>query len=102
MSGHVPRQKDITKNLDLIKQKCLRDFTMPLKAAEIKWEYIKSVYFSDIYKYLTQGLQPSKRKKALSVIRSAEQYILIQGVLFRIHFGHTPDDLRLALCIPES
>lgn len=102
VSGHIPRQKDIMKNLELIKQKCLRDFTIPLKAAEIKREYLNSVFFSDIYKYLTQGLQPSKRKKALSVISSAEQYILVQGVLFRIHLGHASDDLRLALCIPES
>ena len=42
---HLPKYHEVKKHLEQIKQKCLRDFNVPLKTAEIKREYPKSVYF---------------------------------------------------------
>ena len=97
---NVPRQKQINLLLDQIRLVCLRDFNLPLKAAEIKRELRSSPYFQNIYQYMTTGLLPSGKRAAQSVLREAENHILVQGVLFKIAI---PDgSLKLRLCIPES
>ena len=101
-TGHLPRYSEVKKHLSLIKQKCLRDFNIPLKSAEIKREYPKSLYFSDMYKYLKFCELPSRRKKARSVVQDSENYLLIQDLLFRISWSAAEDELSLQLCIPES
>ena len=98
--GNVPKQQQIDLLLDQIRLKCLRDYNIPLKAAEIKQELRSSPYFKSIYQYLTTGLLPSGAKAARSVLRAAEQFILVQGVLFKIAFPQ--GSLKLSLCIPES
>ena len=84
VSGHLPRYAEVKKQLSLIKQKCLRDFNIPLKAAEIKREYPNSLYFSDIYRFLKSGELPSWRRRSSAVMRNSENFILIQDLLFRI------------------
>lgn len=101
VAGHLPRYSDVKKHLALIKQKCLRDFNIPLKAAEIKREYSNSLYFSDIYKYLKLGELPSRQRRSRSVLQNSENFVLIQDLLFRIGFSEL-EDVTLQLCIPES
>ena len=100
VSRHLPRHSEVQKQLSLIKQKCLRDFNIPLKAAEIKREYSNSPYFCDIYHYLRWGELPSRKKRARAVMRNSENYILIQSLLFRVSLSD--EDLILQLCVPES
>jgi hypothetical protein len=100
VSGHLPRHSEVQKQLSLIKQKCLRDFNIPLKAAEIKREYPNSPYFCDIYRHLKWGELPSRKRRARAVLRCSENYILIQDLLFRISLSD--EDLSLQLCVPES
>jgi hypothetical protein len=102
VSGHLPCHNEVRKHLDLIKQKCLRDFDIPLKAAEIKREYQNSGEFSDLYKFLRFGELPSRKKRALNVMHKSESFILIQNLLFRISFHDPVDELSLQLCVPES
>ena len=80
--------------------KCLREFNIPFKVAEIQREMILSLYFKDIYEYLLIGMLPSNKQMAKSVMKNAENYILIQEVLFRITSDKS--DMKLALCIPET
>jgi hypothetical protein len=102
VSGHLPKHSEVQKHLSLIKQKCLRDFNIPLKSAEIKREYPTSLYFSGIYKYLKTGELPARRRRAQSIIKNSENYVLIQDLLFRITLFGSDEDLSLQLCIPES
>jgi len=99
---HLPKYVEVKKHLLLIKQKCLRDFNIPLKSAEIKREYRTSLYFSEIYKYLKSGELPARQRRARSVMKNCENYVLIQDLLFRISLADFEDDICLQLCIPES
>ena len=98
--GHLPKQWEIDKLLEQIKMKCLRDFTIPFKLAEIKRELKLSPYFKDIYEYLLTGMLPGNKRMAKSVLKSAENYILIQDVLFCISANGS--EIKLALCVPET
>ncbi len=102
MCRHVPRQKEINKLLNVIRTKCLRDFAIPLKAKEIKYEQQRSPYFRAIYEYLASGTLPSKSRSARSVMKQSEQFLLIQGILFKIDLDKDMCDCKLTLCIPES
>jgi len=100
--NHLPKYAEVRKHLSLIKQKCLRDFNLPLKTAEIKREYRSSLYFSEIYKFLKSGELPARQRRARSVIQNSENFILIQDLLFKISLADFDDDFCLQLCIPES
>ncbi len=102
MCKHVPRQKEIDRLLTVIRTKCLRDFSLPLKAAEIKLEQQKSPDFKHIYTYLASGILPSKSRSARSVMNQAENFLLIQGILFKLDMASDSSDCKLTLCIPES
>ena len=52
---------DIDKILDVIKRKVLKGTHLPLTIKEIQAGYLTSLYFKDIYKYLTQNTLPRKR-----------------------------------------
>ena len=58
---YLPKQIDIDKMLDIIKRKVLKGTHLPLTIKEIQAGYLNSLYFKDIYKYLTQNELPSKR-----------------------------------------
>lgn len=98
--GHLPKQFEIDRLLEQIKMKCLRDLNVPFKIAEIKREMKLSPYFKNIYEYLLTGLLPSNKKMAKSVMKSSENYILIQEVLFRI--TNDKSEIKIALCVPET
>ena len=98
----VPRQQELNKILKEIKTRCLRDFSIPLKTAEIKREQAKDPYFKDIYAYLSSGILPSLKRKARSILVQSEQYILVQNVLFKCDLDRKKDTMKLTLCIPDT
>jgi hypothetical protein len=81
---HIPRQQDIDKCLKEIKKRCLHDFNVPLKTAELRREYARSSYFCQVYSYLTNGLLPAGHKQARSVMARADEFILVNEILFRL------------------
>lgn len=98
----VPRQQDLNKIIKEIKTRCLRDFSIPLKTAEIKREQEKDPFFKDIYAYLSSGILPTVKRKARSILAQSEQYIFVQNVLFKCDFDKKSQEMKLTLCIPES
>ena len=58
--------------------------------------------FGDIYQYLSSGLLPSKGKRARSILRDSENFVLVQDILFRIDKPASQNELTLLLCIPEQ
>ncbi len=102
MCKHVPRQKEIDRLLTVIRNKCLQDFSLPLKAADKSKQKSqqKSPDFKHIYTYLASGISPSKSRYARSVMN--QNFHLIQGILFKLDMESDGSDCKLTLCIPES
>lgn len=99
---NIPRQFDIDKHLAEISKRCLRDFNVPLKQAELRREYRTSPYFSQVAEYLGTGMLPAGAKLSRSVMRRAEEFISVNGVLFRILPKTGSDEFSLKLAVPES
>jgi len=102
VSSHIPKQQDIDKCLKEIQKKCLHDFNVPLKTAELRREYSSSPYFGQVYSYLTKGLLPAGSKIARSVLTRAEEFILVNDLMFRFKRKNPDDDFELTLAVPES
>ena len=101
VAGHIPRQQDIDKILQLIKRKIIRDYNLPIDINRIRIEQESSPHFKSVYDFLAHNILPSDKKAAKLVQTKAEEYVLCDGVLFRLFFNKN-DDLRLQLAVPES
>ena len=62
--------------------------------------YLNSVYFKDIYLYLSHNILPSSKVGIRKVEALAEKYILLDSLLFKITI--TPDKEAAVLAIPET
>ena len=94
-----PKQTDIDKILDIIKRKFLKGTHLPLTIKEIQVGYLSSLYFKDIYLFLSQNKMPSKRSSIKKVKTLAENFILLDSLLFKLIT--TPDKETALLAIPE-
>ena len=67
---------------------------------EIQAGYLNSLYFKDIYLNLSHNILPSSKIGIRKVEASAEKYILLDSLLFKITV--TPDKETAVLAIPET
>ena len=89
--------------LDLIKRKVLRDYHLPIDVQKMRREQQMCPHFHKVYSYISSGLLPAKKSAARRVIVDAEQYVLVEGVLFRLTvFPESDDSCKLSLAVPES
>ena len=58
----MPKQTNIDKILEVIRNKVLKGTHLPLIIKEIQAGYLNSLYFKDIYQYLAQNRLPSKKE----------------------------------------
>ena len=96
---YLPRQMDIDKILGVIKRNVLKGTHLPLTIKEIQVGYLTSLYFKDIYKYLTQNDLPRKRHAVQKVETLSERYILLDSLLFELI--PRPRKEKALLAIPE-
>ena len=96
---YLPKQTDIDKILHIIKRKVLKGTHLPLTIKEIQAGYLNSLYFKDIYKYLTQNELPSKRHAIQKIETLSERFILLDSLLFKLIT--TPGKEKALLAIPE-
>ena len=95
----LPKQTDIDKILDIIKRKVLKGTHLPLTIKEIQADYLSSPYFKDLYLFLSQNKLPSKKSSIKKVETLAENFVLLDSLLFKLV---TPPDKETALlAIPE-
>ena len=94
-----PKQTDIDKILDIIKRKVLKGTHLPITIKEIQAGYYTSPYFKDLYLYLAQNKLPSKRSAICKVETSAERFLLLDSLLFKL--VTTPDRETALLAVPE-
>ena len=102
MRKHIPRQRDIDKYLKIIKGKVLQDYNLPLSARTVKQEQRTSHNFKQIIDYIEHGRLPNRKRKMKAIIAQAENFIICDGLLFRLTLTADKEDCKLALCIPQS
>ena len=95
----LPKQTDIDKILDIIKRKVLKGTHLPRTIKEIQAGYLSSSYFKDLYLFLSQKKLPSKRSSVKKVETLAENFILLDSLIFKL--VTTPDKETALLAIPE-
>ena len=95
----LTKQTDIDKILEIIKKKVLQGTHLPLTIKEIQAGYLNSLYFKDIYQYLTQNRLPSKKTVMMKVDILAEKYILLDSLLSKLIT--IPGKETALLVIPE-
>ena len=73
----LPKQVDIDKILKIIQCKVLKGSHLSVTVKEIQVGYLTSVYFKDIYLYLSHNILPSTKVGIRKVESLAEKYILL-------------------------
>ncbi|KAJ8048464.1 hypothetical protein HOLleu_00790 [Holothuria leucospilota] len=86
VTRHIPKQAELDKLMNVIKKKIIRDFNLPVDVNELRKEQESSAFFKPVYNYLAHDILPNDRKSAKSVQLKSEQYILCNGILFRLFF----------------
>ena len=77
----LPKQTDIDMILEIIRKKVLH---LPLMIKEIQAGYLSSLYFKDLYLYLAHNRLPSKKAAMKRVELLAENYIMLDSLLFKL------------------
>ena len=95
----LPKQTDIDKILDIIKREVLKGTHLPLTIKEIQAGYLSSPYFKDLYLFLSQNKLPSKRSSVKKVETLAENFVLLDSLIFKL--VTTPDKEAALLAIPK-
>ena len=100
---HIPKQKEIDKFVNYLKQRVIHDCKVPLSVKELKAEYHVDPYFKDIVKYLEKNYCRYVGKAQTVFKMQCEDYVLVNGVLFKIRYGkEDKGEPSLVLCIPEK
>ena len=90
---------DIDKILDIIKRKVLKGTHLPLTIKEIQAGYLSSPYFKDLYLFLSQNKLPSKRSTMQKIETLAENFVLLDSLLFKL--VTMPEKETALLAIPQ-
>lgn len=99
---HIPRQSEIDSILKIIKRKIIRDYQLPVLANEIRIAQETSPFFKPVYDYIAYDILPHDKRAAQAVKIRSEEFILVDGVLFRLLFHVHDDNFTLQLAIPET
>ena len=97
---HIPKQQELDKFVNYLKQRVIHDCNVPLTVKELKAEYHVDPYFNDIVKYLEKDYCRYVGRAQTVFKMQCEDYVLVNGVLFRIRYDKA--EPSLVLCIPEK
>ena len=100
---HIPKQVEINKFLEVLKQKVIHNYKLPISAIALRQEYRNSPYFRDILKYITTGYCGLSGKAEKMFKTMCQDYVVMSGILFKIRY----EDKKmyqpgLVLCVPEK
>ena len=80
----LPNQADIDKILKIIQRKVVKDTHLPVTIkGEMQAGYLVRPHFKNIYLYLAQNKLPSTKTTIQKVETLAEQYIILDSLLFK-------------------
>ena len=103
LRAHIPKQVEIDKFLDVLKQKVIHDYTLPLSAKQLRAEYKNSPFFKDIHNYISKETCCFKGNALRLFKVECENYMIFECLFFQIKPAkHKSLPPNLFLCIPES
>ena len=104
LTRHIPKQTDIDKFLKILKAKVTKSYDLSVSASELVKEYPHSPAFNSIYSYITQNVLPKDKRSQRMVIANAENYIVVNGVLFKLVKDKRTFDtpIKCLLVVPEK
>ena len=94
---YLPKQTDIDIILKVIQRKVLKGTHLPLNIKKIQAGYLNSLYFKDLYMYLSQNRLPSSKGAIHKKGILSERDILLDSLLFKLNV----EKERAVLAIPE-
>ena len=100
---HIPKQQELDKFVNYLKQRVIYDYNVPLTVKELKAEYHVDPYFKDIAKYLKKDYCRYVGKAQTVFKMQCEDDVLVNGVLFKIRYDKADKGQpSLVLCVPEK
>ena len=78
---HIPRQSDIDKIVKSIKSRVIHGLELPIQEQDLVKSYQTSMYFRDIYHYVTDRKLPPGTKAQNCICAEALNYVTITGML---------------------
>ena len=100
---HIPKQIELAKFMDSLKEKVIHDYNIPIAVKELRAEYKHSPYFRDILKYITTGYCKFVGKAQKLFKMQCEDFLVMDGVLFKIRYAkEMKGEPTLVLCVPEK
>jgi len=98
---HIPKQGEIDNILKDISKRVLRDYHLPIDSRTIRKEQLNDETFKPIIKYIETSVPPENKEAAKRVLNQSENYIVINGILFRLLMNKNGES-NLTLVIPDS
>ena len=98
----LPKQHKIDLVFKLIQSKILRQVHLPTSFCDLHGAYLNSPHFRDIYLYLLQNKTPKSARKRGQIVSLAQDYMLLDCLLFKITRDRITKELKPLLCIPTS
>ena len=95
---YLPKQTDIDKILTIIQRKVLKGTHLPIEIKEIQAGYLCSLYFKDIYLYLSQNKLSSSKPAIRKIETLSEKYVILDLLLFKISL----DKVTAVVAVPET
>ena len=98
----IQKQAEMNKLMEVIKRKIIKNFNLPINCNVLRVEQETSPFFKPVYDFLAHDILPSDAKAAKTINHRAEEYILCNGLLFRLVYKNKEQDFTLQLAIPEN
>ena len=99
ITKHLPKQTDIDKFLRKLDLSRIQNMHLPYDKRELGKLQSQCPDFKDLYAYIQHGLLPSPKLAAKRILSQADQYLMIDTILFKLP-SDSLSDLRLV--IPQS
>ena len=100
---HVPKQQELDKFVNYLRQRVIHECNVPLIVKELKAVCHVDPHFKDIVKYLEKDYCMYVGKAQTVLKMQCEDYVLVNGVLFRIRYDKADKgEPSLVLCIPDK
>ena len=90
--------------MKILKAKVTKSYDLSVSASQLVKEYPHSPAFNSIYSYITQNVLPKDKRSQRMVIANAENYIVVNGVLFKLVKDKRTFDtpIKCLLVVPEK
>ena len=81
---HIPKQQEIDTLLKNLRKRVLHNLMVNLDTKDLIESYTKSLRYREIYNYIADGRLPGNANTQKKVAGEAANYIVVNGLLFKI------------------